>query len=100
MWQRVLQIGRSTKTYIEPLVLSVESVSGALNNDSRFAGDKSIDDNFATGWIPPNNRNSEQYIVYKINGKANVTKVKICVCTPSSDALTSTYKVYLRKRGE
>lgn len=95
MWQRMLQIGRSTKAYIEPLVLSVESVSGILNSDSRFNGDKSIDDNFATGWLPPNNRSSEQYIVYKINGRANVTKVRICVCTPSGDALTSTYKVYL-----
>ena len=49
--------------------------SGFFGSDGRFAALRSVDGSNKTAWMPPNQRNTEHYIIYELVKLSNIQKI-------------------------
>ena len=109
MWQRVLQDGGGGGNGVYPLRIinsaNVKAVwnteeespvaSGYFASDGRFVALRSVDGSNKTAWMPPNQRNTEHYIIYKLVKLSNIQKISFIPSTADFSNYNATVNVYL-----
>lgn len=111
MWQKMLQVGNGGGggNGIYPLRIinsaNVKSVwnteeespvaSGFFASDGRFVALRSVDGSNKTSWMPPNQRNTEHYIIYKLVKLSNIQKISFIPTTADFSNYNATVNVYL-----
>lgn len=69
--------------------------SGFFNSDGRFAALRSVDGSNKTAWMPPNTKNTEHYIIYKLVKLSNIQKISFIPTTADFSNYNATVNVYL-----
>ena len=111
MWQKMLQVsnGGGGGNGVYPLriinsaniktVWSTEEespvASGFFASDGRFVAFRSVDDSNKTAWMPPNQRNTEHYIIYKLVKLSNIQKISFIPTTADLSNYNATVNIYL-----
>ena len=111
MWQKMLQVGNGSGggNGVYPLRIinsaNVKSVwdteeespvaSGFFASDGRFIALRSVDGSNKTAWMPPNIRNTEHYIIYKLVKLSNIQKISFIPVTANPSNYNATVNVYL-----
>lgn len=116
MWQKMLQVGNGGGggNGVYPLRIinsaNVKSVwnteeespvaSGFFASDGRFIALRSVDGSNKTAWMPPNQRNTEHYIIYKLVKLANILKISFIPATADLSNYNVTVNVYLSETND
>ena len=69
--------------------------SGFFASDGRFVALRSVDGSNKTSWLPPNTRNTEHYIIYKLVKLSNIQKISFIPTTADLSNYNATVNVYL-----
>ena len=69
--------------------------SGFFSSDGRFVALRSVDGSNRTAWMPPNTRNTEYYIIYKLVKLSNIQKISFIPTTADLSNYNATVNVYL-----
>ncbi|MDY5640990.1 MAG: discoidin domain-containing protein [Lachnospiraceae bacterium] len=69
--------------------------SGFFGSDERFVALRSVDGSNRTAWMPPNQRNTEHYIIYKLVKLSNIQKISFIPTTADFSNYNATVNVYL-----
>lgn len=69
--------------------------SGFFGSDGRFVALRSVDSSNRTAWMPPNTRNTEHYIIYKLVKLSNIQKISFIPATADASNYNATVNVYL-----
>ena len=110
MWHRVLQggSGSGSGNGVYPLRIinsaNIKAIwdteeespvaSGFFTSDGRFAALRSVDSSNKTAWMPPNIRNTEHYIIYKLVKLSNIQKILFIPATADTSNYNATVNVY------
>ena len=69
--------------------------SGYFALDGRFVALRSVDGSNKTAWMPPNTRNTEHYIIYKLVKLSNIQKISFIPTTADFSNYNAKVNVYL-----
>ena len=109
MFQKILQVGgggggngvyplRIINSANIKTVWSTEEespvASGFFASDGRFVALRSVDGSNKTAWMPPNIRNTEHYIIYKLVKLSNIQKISFIPATSDASNYNVTFNVY------
>lgn len=116
MWQKMLQVGNGGGggNGVYPLRIinsaNVKSVwnteeespvaSGFYGSDGRFVALRSVDGSNKTAWMPPKQRNTEHYIIYKLVKLSNIQKISFIPTTADFSNYNAMVNVYLSETND
>ena len=114
MFQKILQGGSGGGNGVYPLRIinsaNIKSVwnteeespvaSGFFASDGRFVALRSVDGSNKTAWMPPNIRNTEHYIIYKLVKLSNIQKVSFIPATADASNYNATVNVYFSETND
>ena len=114
MFQKILQGGSGGGNGVYPLRIinsaNIKSVwnteeespvaSGFFASDGRFVALRSVDGSNKTAWMPPNTRNTEHYIIYKLVKLSNIQKVSFIPATADASNYNATVNVYFSETND